>query len=151
MHQIQMREPLEGVLANGGAVFLAVLAEIDHAETPFVTTGDRESRLVPARSLVRLSPKQIGCQVALLYEGGDRSRPIVVGVIQGAPCESGDDLAVEIDGHSIVLEGKRHIVLRCGKASITLTREGKIIVRGSYLVSRSSGVNKIKGGSVQIN
>jgi hypothetical protein len=49
------------------------------------------------------------------------------------------------------LTASREIVLRCGDASITLTRAGKIILRGAYLLSRSSGVNKIKGGSVQIN
>ncbi|MEW5071937.1 hypothetical protein AB1P14_09365, partial [Pseudomonas aeruginosa] len=38
-----------------------------------------------------------------------------------------------------------------GKASITLTRAGKVIIRGAYLSSRSTGVNRIKGGSVQIN
>ena len=43
------------------------------------------------------------------------------------------------------------IVLRCGEASITLTRAGKVLIRGTYLLSRSSGVNRIKGGSVQIN
>ena len=42
-------------------------------------------------------------------------------------------------------------MLRCGKASITLTREGKVLIKGAYLSSRSSGVNRIKGGSVQIN
>ena len=49
------------------------------------------------------------------------------------------------------LIAEREIVLRCGEASLTLTRAGKIILRGTYVLSRSSGVNKIKGGSVQIN
>ena len=49
------------------------------------------------------------------------------------------------------LTAEREIVLRCGEASLTLTRAGKIILRGTYVLSRSSGVNKIKGGSVQIN
>lgn len=51
----------------------------------------------------------------------------------------------------LVLTADREIVLQVGKASITLTKAGKIILRGTYVVSRSSGVNKIKGGSVQIN
>ena len=37
------------------------------------------------------------------------------------------------------------------KASITLTSAGKILLRGAYILNRSSGVNRIKGGSVQIN
>jgi hypothetical protein len=51
----------------------------------------------------------------------------------------------------LVITAEREIVLQVGKASITLTRSGKIILRGTYLSSRSSGVNRIKGGSVQIN
>jgi hypothetical protein len=56
-----------------------------------------------------------------------------------------------LDGESLTLTADREIVLCCGKASITLTRAGKIIIRGAYLLNRSSGVNKIKGASVQIN
>jgi hypothetical protein len=43
------------------------------------------------------------------------------------------------------------VVLRCGDASITLTQAGKVIIRGNYIVSRSSGYNKIKGAAVDIN
>ena len=50
-----------------------------------------------------------------------------------------------------MLTAEHEIVLRCGKASLTLTRAGKVLIRGTYLLSRSSGVNRIKGGSVQIN
>ena len=50
-----------------------------------------------------------------------------------------------------MLTAEREIVLKCGKASITLTRAGKVIIRGAYVLSRSSGVNRIVGGSVQIN
>ena len=57
----------------------------------------------------------------------------------------------ELDGERLVFTADKEIVLRCGDASITLTKAGKVIIRGSYLLSRSSGVNRIKGGSVQIN
>jgi hypothetical protein len=43
------------------------------------------------------------------------------------------------------------LVLRCGKARITLTRAGKVLVEGTYISSRSSGVNRIRGGSVHLN
>jgi hypothetical protein len=42
-------------------------------------------------------------------------------------------------------------VLRCGKASITLTKAGKVLVQGTYVSHRSSGVIRIKGGAVQLN
>ena len=50
-----------------------------------------------------------------------------------------------------MLSADKEIVLKCGKASITLTRAGKILIRGAYLLSRSSGPNRIKGGSIQLN
>jgi hypothetical protein len=51
----------------------------------------------------------------------------------------------------MIVSAKEQLVLRCGKASITLTKAGKVLIRGEYVQSRSSGVNRIRGGSVQIN
>lgn len=61
------------------------------------------------------------------------------------------DSSVQIDGKQIILEGQEEIVLRCGEASITLNKNGKISIRGKYLLSRATGVNRILGGSVQVN
>jgi len=58
---------------------------------------------------------------------------------------------VDADGERLVVTAKEQIVLRCGKASITLTKAGKVLIQGAYVSSRSSGVNRIKGGSVQLN
>lgn len=66
-----------------------------------------------------------------------------------APGAAGPSAAA--DGERLVLKAGREIVLQCGKASITLTSAGKVIIRGAYVLSRSSGVNRIVGGSVQIN
>jgi hypothetical protein len=43
------------------------------------------------------------------------------------------------------------LVLRCGKASITLTAAGKVLIEGAYVSSRSSGALRLKGGSIQLN
>jgi len=56
-----------------------------------------------------------------------------------------------VDGKRVVIEGREEIVLKCGEASITLTKAGKILIRGKYLLNRSTGVNRIMGGSVQVN
>lgn len=58
---------------------------------------------------------------------------------------------VLVDGKRITIQGAEEITLKCGKASITLTKSGKILIRGTYLSNRSTGVNRIMGGSVQIN
>jgi hypothetical protein len=58
---------------------------------------------------------------------------------------------VVVDNKRIEIEGQDEVVLRCGKASITLRRNGRVVLRGTYVESRSSGTNRIKGGSVLIN
>jgi hypothetical protein len=117
---------------------------------------NNSGQLVAARSLVPLKPEEIGREVALLFEDGELTKPIIVGVLpkDQAPLESTDtnnELDIKIDRETLVLTAKSEIVIRCGKASITLTKAGKVLLQGEYVVSRSAGVNKIRGGSVQIN
>ncbi len=56
-----------------------------------------------------------------------------------------------VDGQRVVIEGRDEVVLRCGQASITLRRNGKVVIRGVYVETHAAGVNRIKGGSVQVN
>ncbi len=49
------------------------------------------------------------------------------------------------------LKADEGLVIECGKASIILTKEGKIQIKGKELLSRASGMNKIKGAGVNIN
>ena len=117
---------------------------------------------LPAKSTVVLGKETLGSEVLLLFEATNVRKPIIIGVVQPTkfPDEkvkdvtAGQQLAasiVECDGEKVVFSAEKEIVLRCGDASITLTRAGKILIRGKYLLSRSAGVNRIKGGSVQIN
>jgi hypothetical protein len=71
--------------------------------------------------------------------------------LETSPLETSPLETINVDGKRVVIEGQEEIVLTCGESSITLTKAGKILIRGKYLVSRSSGVNRILGGSVQVN
>lgn len=104
-----------------------------------------------ARSCVQLSEAQLGREVLLAFERGDSNKPIIMGLLQPVRDSHASDVNVLIDGKRVLLTGEHEVVLRCGEASITLTRAGKILLRGTYVLSRSSGVNRIKGGTVQIN
>lgn len=57
----------------------------------------------------------------------------------------------EIDGKTVRFTARDEIVLQCGPGSITLRKDGKIVIKGTHLVSRATGSNRIKGGSVNIN
>lgn len=58
---------------------------------------------------------------------------------------------VRVNGKKIFIEADDEIHLQCGKGSLFINRQGKIVVRGTNLISRSSGMNKIKGAAVGIN
>jgi hypothetical protein len=60
-------------------------------------------------------------------------------------------IEADVDGRRVRLTAQDEIVLQCGKASITLRRNGRVIVRGTYIETHSEGTNRIKGGQVQIN
>jgi Domain of unknown function (DUF6484) len=142
------------------AVKIGRIAAISPTLGPLIDFPDNQTgELVIARTFVKLSNAQIGNEVALAFEDGDATKPIILGILQD-PQEQTRDAANESaigspelkpDQESIVLSAARDLTLVCGKASITLTNAGKILLRGAYLLSRSSGVNRIKGGSVQIN
>jgi hypothetical protein len=142
------------------AVVVGTLTGFDEIGQPRIelsTSTDHEP--VTGRSIIALAQGEVGRQVVLAFEGGDPEKPIVMGVIQTArrveavtgSVRTPEPVQADIDGETLQLTAKKEIVLRCGKSSITLTRAGKILLRGAYLLSRSSGVNRIKGGSVQIN
>lgn len=51
----------------------------------------------------------------------------------------------------LILTARRKITLQCGKASITLHPNGKIVLRGDYILSVAEGTNRMVGGQIEIN
>ena len=60
-----------------------------------------------------------------------------------------DDAA--LTGRRIEMCADEALVLRCGDASITLERDGRVVTRGNDVLSRSRGVNRLRGAAVKIN
>ncbi len=137
-----------GINAQGQAL-------VDYADTPL-------DQPLPAISTLGITQHHIGRQVALLFANGNPKAPVIMGIIHSPlqdviaayeelPVAPTPDPELTVNGERLVIEGKEEIVLKCGEASITLTRAGKILIRGKYVLSRSDGVNRMMGGSVQVN
>jgi len=94
----------------------------------------------------------------LAFEDTDPTRPIIVGLLPphdarplGEPPPVALALRVSVDGKCVTIAAGSEIALVCGKSSIVLTSDGKIVIKGANLLSRSSGGNRIRGATVQLN
>jgi hypothetical protein len=176
-----IKDPFEVVMVEDDADLFEALARkpvavpLPHAAVPGAVTArlhgfdlddqplvaglpELRGETVVARTTVSLLRSHVGATVVVLFESGDVRRPIIVGVLNQPvrpdgvePAGASELVAVQADGERVVLSAEREIVLRCGAASITLTRAGKVLIKGAYILSRSTGYNKIKGAAVDIN
>jgi hypothetical protein len=99
--------------------------------------------------------------VLLIFENADARLPIVVGTVMDTlPQTKTIELKIPdkatpkdvcLDKKKVVFEAQEQIELRCGKCSVSLTKQGKIVIKGIEIVSRAARTNKIKGASVSIN
>ena len=161
-----------------GEIIIGIIQGIDQDGRALVDfSGNLNDSPIPAISTISITHQLSGRQVALLFTEGNINNPVIMGLIHNplnemldnfelTPENVGRDSTINEqpqqnisltqqdivnDGKRIVIEGEQEIVLKCGESSITLTRSGKILIRGKYLLNRSSGVNRIMGGSVQVN
>jgi hypothetical protein len=89
-------------------------------------------------------------RIKLRFHDGDLRRPVIVGLAHepgetaarsaGAPGLTGLEIREDADG----------VTLRVGKSSIKLMHDGKIILKGTYIETCAEGLNRIKGGTVDI-
>lgn len=102
-----------------------------------------------------------GREVLLLFEHGRPEQPIIIALMENrleslidfglsAPEKSSPD-AVVVDGKRVTIEADEEVLLKCGQGSIHIRKDGTIIIKGTDLLSRSSGPQRIRGTSVNIN
>lgn len=97
-----------------------------------------------ARSLVPLGPAELGRELALARIGGEGL--VVLGLIQPPARTVAAD-----DEDRRVVEAREQLELRCGPASLTLFADGRVEIRGTQILSRSEGANRVQGASVHLN
>jgi len=163
-----------------GEVVIGYIKKVDQSGVYVDYPHNCSGKHVLALATIPVEAKNIGREAALLFNGGDINKPVIIGIIhcemmdvlengsntqessgewldQNLPSCSTEaeakekNLDIIVDGKEHCIEAKEQMTLKCGKASITLSKDGKILLRGSYISSRSSGTHRILGGSVQIN
>lgn len=91
----------------------------------------------------------VGRDAVVVFEEGDAARPIVIGWIETpSPAPTRD---LRVDGRRVHVEAEQELVLRCGEASLTLTADGRVLIRGRGVLTHARELNRIRGGQVKIN
>lgn len=102
-------------------------------------------------------------QAILLFENGDPALPLLIGLLQAPTATpltdallsetlpAGVPREARVDGQRVLIEGREEVMLRCGKATLTLRRDGQVLLRGVNIRTEADEVQRIKGGKVQIN
>jgi hypothetical protein len=163
---------LPSTVSPAAGPVIAALEGVDESGSVFVAIAG--SGVIPARVSSHLDPAEVRQAAArragaLVLVDAAHQRPVLIGLIEerlrpvpvplptrlaeperGDPKIATDAMAI-VDGRRVVMTGRDEIVLSCGKASITLKSDGKVVVKGTRVETDAEGVNRIKGASVRIN
>ncbi|HTU65334.1 MAG TPA: DUF6484 domain-containing protein [Steroidobacteraceae bacterium] len=162
--QVAHLDPGAGPADVAALARLARIASVTDNGVPLVSLPG-ESRTVVARLAIPATREQLahaaatGQAVLVVLEDGDAGRPILIGFIEPAARPAPLDpvatdpqvVEADVDGKRVRVVAQDEIVLECGNASITLRRNGRVIIKGTYVETHSDGTNRIKGGQVRIN
>jgi hypothetical protein len=97
--------------------------------------------------MTALEASHIGRGVALMFEGGEPDRPVIMGLMhllhpQSEFPEGKKDMEISAD---------RELTFRCGRSSIRMKKDGTIEIKGRNILSRASRSNDIRGGMINLN
>ena len=90
-----------------------------------------------------------GASVLLAFDGGDPTRPIILGILHDRARTDGQTL--HLKAKRIVLEAEDELLLECGEGVVEARRDGKVSLKGRDVLSRATRTNKIRGATVLIN
>jgi len=154
---------------TSGEIIIGTVTGLDKQGLPLVDFPENTAgQALVAIATLAMNQQHIGRKVALLFTKGDTQSPVIMGLIHSplqdmledfdpSQADSAVNIEATFDSDDVAVDGKRifeakeEIVFKCGESSITLTKSGKIVIRGKYLINHSTGINWIMGGDIQVN
>jgi len=170
--KIESSAPSSNELTRQGSLLVGKVVSINDHGNPMIAYDETtKSKPVEALTTVPLNRDAIGKDIAISFAQNNGCMAIVMGVIRRplddvlalqsaqpeeviTPAKTDEPTGkpeVIVDGNKLELSAPEEITLRCGKASITLNKNGKILIKGEHMLNRTSGSYKIKSGSIQLN
>jgi hypothetical protein len=124
-----------------------------------VQIRDENSGRLFVCDLLRLTagppPEVTGGRDVIFVAEDDDEHGYILGVIEAPTTAEPECVAPGDDGVEtptvVALRAEHRLELTCGRASLTMNADGTVVLKGTTVISRASGVNKIRGAAVRIN
>lgn len=138
--------------ATGSAAVTGRIVSVSKDGVLIVDFPGNQLGAIEARSMLTSIPAQHSksLPVLLVFENGDPTLPIVVGFVHRTVVIEGSS-PVGNRAQRLLLDAEEEVLLRCGKSSVLLRRDGKVVIKGTKVVSRAVDENKIQGATVRLN
>lgn len=129
--------PMRGILAGiseAGQIEVELAEGLPRIVCDYLHTSAQPPELAPGDVLLLLPPVAPGQPGLVLGRVGKYQPPS-----QAAPPQE------------VVVQAAENLTLQCGASRIELRRDGKLLIKGTDVVSRAERTQRIKGGTVAIN
>lgn len=104
----------------------------------------------------------VGREVVLAFVQGDPAQPILMGLLRrhGTRNQAEARAAVHAitpaisattEASHVCVEAAEAMTLKCGQASLTLNKDGRVIVRGTNVATYAEGTLRLRGSVVELN
>lgn len=146
--------PPASTAAAPAAVIIGFIADLDHDGCPRVIVPGGDDVPLRARSLCVVQAGERGRQCALMFENADPRQPLILGLLQHPVLSlhsPAGEVSVQRTDDELVLRAETAIELRCGNASLRLSADGRVELRGATVISHATGLNRIRGASIKLN
>ena len=140
-HAVLAAALARGIVQDVGPAGTVVIADAPDRLLDVLTTASGELRVVPGDEVMYWLPEQPNERGVVFGRIGESVEPTTPGEPELRPSPP----------DTLVLEAKSGLTLRVGGASIEIRADGKILIKGTDLVSHAKRMNRIKGGAVAIN
>ncbi len=107
-----------------------------------------QNSLGPLQAKTLVQELFAGVKVLLALDGGDPTRPIILGVIHDT---AKTRKILHLKASQVLIEAEEILTLKCGQGSFEAQKDGKIQIKGRDVVSRATRTNKMRGSTVLIN
>jgi hypothetical protein len=147
---------------DSGPILTGHLQGIDDEGRVLFAPENHEGPPIPVAIGLTLSdgalvPAARNQQRALVVRTNDNPpRLVLIGLVRERVSTSARDAApgqleLKMDGETLRLSAQHEIELKCGNASLILRQSGRVILKGTHVVTTSTGPVKVKGATIDLN